>query len=204
VNAGPFHSANPEAVFAHTPGLKVVEPSTAYDAKGLLKAAIRDDDPVLYLEHKYLYRRIKEELPTDDFVVPIGKAAVRRAGSDLTIVTFGSMVYTALNAAETLEREGIQIEVIDLRTLAPFDRETVLSSVAKTNKVILLHEAIRTGGLGGELAAVIAEEAFEYLDGPVVRLASLDTPTPSAPILEQAFMPTVEKVVAAVKRLVAY
>jgi 2-oxoisovalerate dehydrogenase E1 component beta subunit len=204
VNGGPFHSANPEALFLNTAGLKVVEPATPYDAKGLLKAAIRDDDPVLFFEHKLLYRRQKEELPTDDYIVPIGKALVRRAGSDLTVITFGAMVHVALEAAESLAKGGVNAEVVDLRTLAPLDRETILSSVAKTSKAIVLHEASRTGGIGGELAAIIGEEAFEYLDGPVMRVASLDIPVPFSPPLEKACLPDVEKVVAAAKRLVRY
>jgi pyruvate/2-oxoglutarate/acetoin dehydrogenase E1 component len=204
VNGGPFHSANPEALFLNTAGLKVVEPATPYDAKGLLKAAIRDDDPVLFFEHKLLYRRQKEELPTDDYIVPIGKALVRRAGSDLTVITFGAMVHVALEAAESLAKDGMNAEVVDLRTLAPLDRETILSSVAKTSKAIVLHEASRTGGIGGELAAIIGEEAFEYLDGPVMRVASLDIPVPFSPPLEKACLPDVEKVVAAAKRLVRY
>jgi pyruvate/2-oxoglutarate/acetoin dehydrogenase E1 component len=204
VSGGPFHSLNPEAFFLNTPGLKMVEPSTAYDAKGLLKAAIRDDDPVLYFEHKYLYRRIKDEVPEDDYVVPLGKAAIRRAGSDLSIVTFGAMVYTALDAATALAGQGIEAEVVDLRSLAPLDRDTVLETVAKTSRVLLLHEATRTGGIGGELAAIIAEEAFEYLDAPVMRVASADAPVPYSPPLEAAFLPNAEKVVAAAKRLVEY
>ncbi len=205
VSGGPFHSLNPEAYFLHTPGIKIVEPATVYDAKGLIKAAIRDDDPVLFLEHKYLYRRIKEDLPAEDYTVPIGKAIVRREGSDATIVTFGSMVYVALDAAATLQdQDGVSVEVIDLRTLAPLDRETVLSSVAKTSKILLLHEAVRTGGIGAELAAILSEDAFEYLDGPIVRVASLDTPVPYSPPLEQEFMPTVDKVVAAARKLVKY
>jgi pyruvate/2-oxoglutarate/acetoin dehydrogenase E1 component len=204
VSGGPFHSLNPESFFLNTPGLKMVEPSTAYDAKGLLKAAIRDDDPVLYFEHKYLYRRIKDDVPDDDYVVPIGKAAVRREGTDLSIVTFGAMVYTALDAAARLAEEGIEAEVLDLRSLAPLDREAVLTSVAKTSRALLLHEARLTGGIGGELAAIIAEEAFGYLDAPVTRVASADTPVPYAPPLEAAFLPNVDKVVAAVKTLVKY
>jgi pyruvate/2-oxoglutarate/acetoin dehydrogenase E1 component len=204
VGGGPFHSLNPEAYFLNTPGLKMVEPSTAYDAKGLLKAAIRDDDPVLYFEHKYLYRRVKDEVPDDDFVVPLGKATVRREGSDVSIVTFGAMVHTALDAAARLEAEGVRAEVIDLRTLAPLDRETILTSVAKTSRALLLYEARRTGGIGGELAAIIAEEAFEYLDAPIVRIASEDTPVPYSPPLEGAFLPNVDRVVAGVKALVHY
>jgi 2-oxoisovalerate dehydrogenase E1 component beta subunit len=204
VGGGPFHSLNPEAFFLNTPGLKMVEPSTAYDAKGLLKAAIRDDDPVLYFEHKFLYRRIKDEVPAGDYFVPLGRAAVRREGADLTIVTFGAMVYTALEAAQALAEQGVEAEVIDLRSLAPLDHETILGSVAKTSRVLLLHEATRTGGIGGELAAIIGEHAFEYLDAPILRLASLDSPVPYAPALEAAFLPTVTRVVDAAKKLVDY
>ena len=204
VGGGPFHSLNPEAFFLNTPGLKMVEPSTAYDAKGLLKAAIRDDDPVLYFEHKFLYRRIKDEVPDEDYVVPIGKAAIRREGSDLSIITFGAMVHTAMDAAKALEADGVQAEVIDLRSLAPLDREAILTSVAKTSRALLLYEATRTGGIGGELAAIIAEEAFEYLDAPIMRIASQDAPVPYAPQLESAFLPSVDKVVAGAKRLVEY
>ena len=204
VGGGPFHSLNAESFFLNTPGLKMVEPSTAYDAKGLLKAAIRDDDPVLYFEHKYLYRRIKDEVPDEEYIVPLGKAAVRREGRDLSIVTFGAMVYTALDAATELARDGIEAEVLDLRTLAPLDREALTATVAKTSRALILHEATRTGGIGGELAAIVAEEAFEYLDAPVVRVASADTPVPYAPPLESAFLPNVDKVVAAARRLVEY
>ncbi|HKD19426.1 MAG TPA: alpha-ketoacid dehydrogenase subunit beta [Thermoanaerobaculia bacterium] len=204
VHGGPFHSQNPEAYFAHTPGLKVVQPATAYDAKGLIKAAIRDDDPVLFFEHKFLYRRIKEELPAGDYIVPIGKAAVRRPGRDLTIVTYGAMVWTALDAARTLEAEGIDAEVVDLRTLFPMDEETVLESVAKTNKAILLHEATRTGGIGAEIAAVLSERCFEYLDGPLVRVTAPDTPVPYSPPLEEAFLPNAEKLCRAARALAAY
>ena len=204
VGGGPFHSLNPEAFFLNTPGLKMVEPSTAYDAKGLLKAAIRDDDPVLYFEHKFLYRRIKDEVPDEDYIVPLGKAAVRRNGGDMTIVTFGAMVYTALEAAKTLAEQGVEAEVIDLRSLAPLDRDAILESVAKTSRVMILHEATLTGGIGGELAAIISEHAFEYLDAPVMRVASLDSPVPYAPPLETAFLPTVTNVVDAAKKLVRY
>ncbi|MDQ3420121.1 MAG: alpha-ketoacid dehydrogenase subunit beta, partial [Acidobacteriota bacterium] len=183
---------------------KMVEPSTAYDAKGLLKAAIRDDDPVLYFEHKFLYRRIKDEVPDDDYVVPLGKAAVRREGKDLSIITFGAMVYTALEAAKALAEQGVEAEVMDLRSLAPLDRDAILESVAKTSRVLLLHEATLTGGIGGELAAIIGEHAFEYLDAPIMRVASLDSPVPYAPTLEAAFLPSVTKVVEAAKKLVEY
>jgi 2-oxoisovalerate dehydrogenase E1 component beta subunit len=204
VHGGPFHSQNPEAYFAHTPGLKVVQPATAYDAKGLIKAAIRDDDPVLFFEHKFLYRRIKEELPKEDYIVPIGKAAVRREGRDLSIITYGAMVWTALEAARTLEAEGIDAEIVDLRTLFPMDEETVLESVAKTNKAILLHEATRTGGIGAEIAAVLSERCFEYLDGPLVRVTAPDTPVPYSPPLEEFFLPNAEKLCRAARALAAY
>jgi 2-oxoisovalerate dehydrogenase E1 component beta subunit len=204
VGGGPFHSANPEASYLNTPGLKIVEPSTAYDAKGLIKAAIRDDDPVLFLEHKFLYRRIKDDVPAEDYIVPLGKAAVRRSGSDLSIITFGAMTHVALEAAGQLAASGIEAEVIDLRTLAPLDKDTVLASVAKTSRALVLHEAPRTGGIGGEIAATIAEEAFEYLDAPVTRLASLDTSVPYSPPLEAAFLPDATRVVEAARRLAEY
>ena len=204
VHGGPFHSQNPEAYFAHTPGLKIVQPATAYDAKGLIKAAIRDEDPVLFFEHKFLYRRIKEELPSEDYIVPIGKAAVRRPGRDLSIITYGAMMWTALEAAKTLETEGIDAEVVDLRTLFPMDEKTVLESVAKTNKAILLHEATRTGGIGAEIAAVLSERCFEYLDGPLIRVTAPDTPVPYSPPLEEFFLPNAEKVCRAARALAAY
>jgi pyruvate/2-oxoglutarate/acetoin dehydrogenase E1 component len=206
VHAGPFHSQNVESFFLNTPGLKMVEPSTPYDAKGLIKAAIRDEDPVLFFEHKLLYRnpKIKQEVPAEDYIVPIGKAAVRRPGRDLSIITYGAMVYTALDAASILQQEGIDVEVVDLRSLLPFDREAIVESVKKTNKVILLHEATRTGGMAGELAAVINEDAFEYLDGPIVRVTSIDTPVPYASPLEEFFLPQVEDVLKAARSLAAY
>jgi 2-oxoisovalerate dehydrogenase E1 component beta subunit len=204
VHGGPFHSANPEMYFAHTPGLKVVCPATAYDAKGLLKSAIRDNNPVLFFEHKFLYRRIKEELPADDFTVPIGKAAVRREGRDLTIVSYAAMVHVSLDAAAGLAKEGIEAEVIDLRTLLPLDSETILASVRKTNKLLVVHEDTRTGGIAGEIAAIVMENAFEDLDGPVRRVTSLDTPVPYAPGLEEYFMPNVDKIVAAAREMAKY
>ncbi len=177
VHGGPFHSQNPEMYFVHTPGLKVVAPATAHDAKGLIKAAIRDDDPVIYLEHKYLYRRVKEELPAEDYIVPIGRAAVRREGRDLTILTYGAMLYPSLEAAEALARDpGIETEVIDLRSLLPLDKDAVLASAKKTGKVLVVHEDTRTGGIAGEIAAIINEEVFEYLDGPILRVTAPDTP----------------------------
>jgi 2-oxoisovalerate dehydrogenase E1 component beta subunit len=204
VGGGPFHSLNPESFFLNTPGLKMVEPATAYDAKGLLKAAIRDDDPVLYFEHKYLYRRIKDEVPDGDYIVPLGQAALKREGRDLSIITFGAMVHTALDAATKLAADRVEAEVLDLRSLAPLDREAILETVAKTNRVLLLHEATLTGGIGGELAAIIGEEAFEYLDAPIMRVASADSPVPYSPPLEAAFLPNVDRVVAAAKRLIEY
>jgi 2-oxoisovalerate dehydrogenase E1 component beta subunit len=204
VHGGPFHSQNPEAYFAHTPGLKIVQPSTAHDAKGLLKAAIRDDDPVIFFEHKYLYRRVKETLPPGDWIVPIGKAAVRREGRDLSILTYGAMVWTALDAAKTLEAEGIDAEVVDLRTLFPLDEETILASVGKTSKAIVLHEATRTGGIGAEVAAVLAERCFEALDAPLVRVTAPDTPIPFSPPLEEFFLPNAEKVCRAARALAGY
>lgn len=204
VHGGPFHSANPEMYFVHTPGLKVVYPATAYDAKGLLKSAIRDNNPVLFFEHKYLYRRIKEEIPTDDYVVPLGKAVVRREGRDLTIVTYAAMVHTSLEAADLLAREGIEIEVVDLRTLLPLDRSTILESVKKTNKLLVVHEDTRTGGIAGEIAAIVCEEAFEHLDGPIQRVTSLDTPVPYAPPLEERFLPNVQSIARAARELAKY
>ncbi len=204
VHGGPFHSQSPEAWFVHTPGLKVVMPATAYDAKGLIKAAVRDNDPVIFFEHKALYRRIKEEIPAEDYTVPIGKASVFRAGTDLSILTFGAMVYVALEAAETLGKEGISVEIIDLRTLLPIDEETILESVRKTSKAIVLHEATLTGGIGGEIAARIAEKAFEYLDAPVVRIAAPDTPIPYSPPLEEAFVPNAAKVIEKARELCRY
>src|SRR6185436_2388832 len=191
--------------FVHTPGLKVVAPATAYDAKGLIKAAIRDEDPVIYLEHKYLYRRIKEELPKEDYVVPIGVAAVRREGRDLAILTYGAMLYQALEAAEVLAKEeGIETEVVDLRSLLPLDKDAILNAAKKTGKVLVVHEDTRTGGIAGEIAAIINEEVFEYLDGPVLRVTAPDTPVPYAPSLEEFFLPNAEKVLTAARKLASY
>jgi 2-oxoisovalerate dehydrogenase E1 component beta subunit len=195
IHGGPFHSQNPEMWFVRTPGLKVVAPATAYDAKGLIKSAIRDNDPVIFFEHKGLYRRIKEELPAEEYTVPIGKAKIAREGKDLSIVTYGAMVWTALEAAEQLAQEGISVEVVDLRTLVPLDRETVCESVKKTSKVLLLHEDTRTGGMAGELAVTITESVFEYLDAPIVRVTAPDTPVPYSPPLEEAFLPNAAKVI---------
>lgn len=204
VRGGPYHSQNPEAWFFHVPGLKVVAPSTPSDAKGLIKAAIRDDNPVIYFEHKYLYRRIKEEVPEDDFIVPLGKGDIKRPGKDITVVTYGSMVQASLSAAEKLSGDGVEVEVIDLRTLLPLDMELVLSSVKKTGRLLVVHEDTKTGGIGGEIAAVIAEEAFEYLDAPIKRVASLDRPVPYSPPLEDFFMPNPDKIAQALTELAKY
>jgi 2-oxoisovalerate dehydrogenase E1 component beta subunit len=204
IHGGPFHSQNPEMWFVRTPGLKVVCPATAYDAKGLIKSAIRDNDPVLYFEHKALYRRIKEDLPAAEFTVPIGKAKVVREGRDLSIVTYGAMVWVALEAADKLAEEGASVEVVDLRTLAPLDRETVCASARKTSKVLLLHEDTRTGGMAGELAATITESVFEYLDGPIVRVTAPDTPVPFSTPLEDAFLPNAQKVIEKARWLYRY
>ncbi|MBI1750478.1 MAG: alpha-ketoacid dehydrogenase subunit beta [Acidobacteria bacterium] len=204
VHGGPFHSANPEMYFVHTPGLKVVYPSTPYDAKGLLKSAIRDNNPVLFFEHKFLYRRIKEEIPEGDYTVPLGKAVVRREGKDLTILSYGAMMHTSLEAVELLAKEGIDAELIDLRTLLPLDREMILQSVKKTNKLMVVHEDTKTGGIAGEIAAVVCEGAFEELDGPILRVTSLDTPVPYAPSLEERFLPNVNDVVRTARELANY
>jgi 2-oxoisovalerate dehydrogenase E1 component beta subunit len=204
VHGGPFHSQNPEMWFVHAPGLKVVCPASAYDAKGLIKASIRDNNPVIFFEHKYLYRRIKEEVPADDYIVPLGKARIARVGSSLSIITYAAMVFTALEAAEELAKDGIDVEVVDLRTVSPLDREAIAATVRKTNKVIILHEHARTGGLAGEIAAIINEEAFDSLDGPIVRLTSQDSPVPFSPPQEEYFLPQVKDVIAAAYRLAEY
>lgn len=201
---GPFHSENPEAWFTHVPGLKVVQPSTPYDAKGLLKAAIRDNNPVIYFEHKHLYRRIREDLPNEDFVVPLGQANIKREGSDLTIVTYGSMVHESLAVAERLAKVGAECEIVDLRSLCPLDKETFLASVRKTSRALVVHEAHLTGGFGGEVAAIIAEEAFDALDAPVTRVASLDVPVPFSPVLEDAVLPNAEKIYRAAVDVLEY
>ncbi len=204
VHGGLYHSQNPEAWFFHRPGLKVVVPSNPYDAKGLLKAAIRDDNPVIYFEHKYLYRRIKGRVPEEDYTVPIGKLEVKREGEDITLITYGAMVYRSLAAAEKMAQEGVQVEVLDLRTILPFDKEGVLQSVKKTSKALIVHEDSKTGGIGGEIAAIIAEEAFEDLDGPIMRVAAPDTHWPFSPPLEEFCLPNEEKVLEALRRLAEY
>jgi 2-oxoisovalerate dehydrogenase E1 component beta subunit len=207
VRGGPFHSLNAESFFLNTAGLKMVEPSTARDAKGLIKAAIRDPDPVIFFEHKKLYRlpRLREELPNEDYIVEIGKARVAREGKDLSIITFGAMVLNALDAAETLQKEDdLSVEVIDLRTLAPLDKTAILETVKKTNRVMILHEASLTGGIGGEISAIIAEEAFEWLDAPPIRIASIDSPVPFAPQLEDYYLPGLNEIIEAARKLAAY
>ncbi len=204
LRGGPFHSANPEGWFLNVPGLKIVAPSVPADAKGLLTAAIRDPNPVLYLEHKFLYRHAKGEVPDGEHIVPLGKADVKRQGNDITVVTYHCGVHWALSAASMLEEEGIDVEVVDLRTLAPLDMETIYSSVRKTGKVLVLHEANLTGGVGAEIVSRIAEGAFEALDAPARRLASPDTPVPYAPTLEDAVLPDAKRVAAALKELAAY
>jgi 2-oxoisovalerate dehydrogenase E1 component beta subunit len=204
VGSGPFHSQNVEAYFLHTPGLKIVAPATAEDAHGLLKASIRDPNPVLYLEHKLLYRHVRSALPTDGSLPALGTASVRRRGRDLSIVTFSAMVHLALDAAKRLEREGIDVEVIDLRTLKPWDEDLVMASVRRTGKVLILHEANLTGGVGAEYAARIASECFEWLDGPVERLAAKDVPVPYNPTLEKAALPQVDDIVTRARKLAHY
>jgi 2-oxoisovalerate dehydrogenase E1 component beta subunit len=203
-SGGPFHSQNPESSFAHIPGLRVVCPATPADAKGLLISAIEDPNPVLYFEHKHLYRRIKDDVPEERFTVPFGEARIHREGDDITVVTWGAMVYTAAEAAQKAEEDGISTEIVDLRTLVPWDRKTVLASVEKTSKALVLHEDTHTGGFGAEIVATIAEDAFEHLDAPVKRIAAPDTPVPFSPPLEKAFIPQVEDVVKGIKELAEY
>ena len=200
-SGGPFHSQNPESSFAHVPGLKVVCPATPEDAKGLLVSAIEDPNPVLYMEHKHLYRRIKGEVPDERYTTPIGKARIHKEGDDVTVVTWGAMVYTATEAADQIDAS---VEIVDLRSVMPWDKQAVLESVSKTSKVLVLHEDTRSGGFGAEIAATIAEEAFEQLDAPVKRIAAPDTPVPFSPPLEKAFIPQVEDVAAGLKELVEY
>jgi 2-oxoisovalerate dehydrogenase E1 component beta subunit len=205
IHGGPFHSRNPEVWFFHQPGLKLVAPATPYDAKGLIKAAVRDPNPVLYFEHKRLYRHVKGEVPDDDYVVEIGKGEIKRAGTDISLITYGATLHPSIEAAALIEQqEGVEVEVVDLRSLAPLDKELILSSVKKTGKVLIVHEDSLTGGIGGEIAALIAESAFEVLDAPIRRVGAIDTPTPFAPTLEEYFLPNREKILAALKKLAAY
>jgi 2-oxoisovalerate dehydrogenase E1 component beta subunit len=204
VGGGLYHSQNPEAWFIHRPGLKVVAPSTAWDAKGLLKAAIRDDNPVVYFEHKYLYRRAKGPVPQGDEIVPIGVAAMRREGKDATILTYGAMVTPSLEAADRMAKEGVEVEVIDLRTLLPFDKDAIFKSVEKTSRVLVVHEDVKTLGLGAELSAVITEERFDHLDAPVMRVTYPDTHPPFSHVLEGANLPNADKITDALRKLAAY
>ena len=207
VRGGPFHSQNPEAAFFHTPGLKIVYPATAYDAKGLIKAAIRDDDPVLFFEHKWLYRRpqLREVLPKEDYVVPIGKARTHREGKDLTIVTYAALVHKSAEAAEVLEKEdGLDVEIIDLRTILPLDDEAIVASVKKTNRLLIVHEDTRTGGIAGEIAMRVSEKAFEWLDAPIQRVTAIDAPIPYSPPLEDYFLPQTDDIVKAARWLANY
>jgi len=205
VRGGPFHSQNPEAAFFHTPGLKIVYPSTVRDAKGLIKAAIRDDDPVLYLEHKWLYRRIKDQIPEgEEIITPIGSARIALEGKDLSIITYGATVWKSLEAAEVLEKDGVSVEILDLRTLLPLDDDAILKTVKKTNKVLIVHEDTRTGGLAGEITARINEKAFEWLDGPIMRVTAHDVPIPYAPTLEDFVLPQTDDIVKAARWLANY
>lgn len=204
VGGGLYHSQNPEAWFAHRPGLKVVAPSTPYDAKGLLKAAIRDDNPVIYFEHKYLYRRAKGPVPEGDEIVPLGVAATRREGDDITLLTYGAMVGPSLEAAERLAKEGVEVEVIDLRTLMPFDRAAIFASVEKTSRALIVHEDVKTLGIGAEISALLMEERFDRLDAPVMRVTYPDTHPPFSHILEAANLPDADKIAGALRTLAAY
>jgi 2-oxoisovalerate dehydrogenase E1 component beta subunit len=204
VGGGLYHSQNPEAWFVHRPGLKVVAPSTAYDAKGLLKAAIRDDNPVIYFEHKYLYRRVKGPVPEGDEIVAIGQAATRREGDDITLLTYGAMVTPSLEAADRLATEGVEVEVIDLRTLLPFDREAIFGSVEKTSRALIVHEDVKTLGIGAELSALLMEERFDHLDAPVLRVTSPDTHCPFSNALEAATLPNTDRITEALRKLAAY
>ncbi len=204
VHGGLYHSQSVEALFFHVPGLKIVVPSTPYDAKGLLKASIRDDDPVMFFEHKRMYRRVRGEVPEEDYVLPIGKAEVKRAGRDLSVITYGIGVHLALEASQRLAADGIDVEVLDLRTILPLDLEAIRETVAKTSKVLILHEDNKTGGVGAEVAAFVADTCFQELDGPIVRLAAADTHIPYAPELEEAVLPNVNDVIQAARQLANY
>ena len=203
-SGGPFHSQNPESSFAHIPGLKVICPATPEDAKGLLATAIQDPNPCLYFEHKHLYRRLKADVPEERYETPFGKARIHREGDDISVITWGAMVHTADEAAQQLEGDGISVEILDLRTLIPWDKQAVLQSVSKTSKALVLHEDTQTGGFGGEIAATIAAEAFEELDAPIKRIAAPDTPVPFSPALEKAFIPQVDGVAKGIKELAEY
>ena len=204
LHAGPFHSQCPEAWFFHVAGLKLVAPSTPADAKGLLKAAIRDPNPVIYFEHKYLYRHVKGDVPEGDIIVPIGQAEVKRQGSTVSVITYGAMLQHSLAAAERLISEGIDLEVVDLRTLQPLDMAAIAASVKKTGRVMVVHEAQKTGGIGGEIAARIAEELFHYLAAPIARVAPPHTPIPYSPVLEEAYLPNAETIASKARELASF
>ena len=204
IHGGAFHSQCIEGFFFNVPGLKIVAPATAYDAKGLLKSAIRDNDPVIYCEHKYLYRRIKDQIPEEDYIVPIGKARIAIEGSDVSIITYGAMVHTATEAAKVLKGSGVSCEIIDLRTILPLDKKSIMNSVKKTNKVVILHEQTKTGGVGAEVSALISENCFDYLDGPIIRIAAPDTPVPYSAQMEEVFIPQPKEVINAVEKLMRY
>jgi 2-oxoisovalerate dehydrogenase E1 component beta subunit len=204
VHGGPFHSQSPESYFMNVPGLKIVVPATPTDAKGLMVAAIRDPDPVIFLEHKFLYRRLKEDVPEGDYVTPIGEARLAREGDDVSIITYGAMVHAATEAADLVSQEGVSVEILDLRTLLPMDRNRILETVRKTGRALIVHEPTKTGGPGGEIAALIAEHAFSDLDAPVVRVAPPDTPVPYSPPLEEFFLPNAAKIADAIRAVVAY
>jgi 2-oxoisovalerate dehydrogenase E1 component beta subunit len=205
IHGGPYHSASTEAWFAHVPGLKVVAPSTPADAKGLIKSAVRDNNPVMFFEFKYLYRRVRGEVPEGDITVPIGRGDVKREGGDVTIITYGSTVHFSLEAAEIVSKEdGVETKVVDLRTLLPLDRDLIIDSVRATGKALIVHEDTLTGGVGGEVAALIAEHAFRDLDAPVKRVGALDAPVPFAPTLEAAHLPDTGRIVHALRELISY
>ncbi len=205
IHGGPFHSANPEGWFFHVPGLKIVAPANPYDAKGLMKSAIRDDNPVLFLEYKYLYRRVKGEVPDTDYEIEIGKGEVKREGSDIALITYGPTVHACLEAAAALSKEdGLEAEVVDLRSLVPLDVDLIIATARKTGKVVVVHEDNLTGGVGAEVAAIVAEHAFRHLDAPIRRVASLDTPVPFAPALEDFVLPNTEKILAVLREVGAY
>lgn len=205
IHGGPYHSTNPEGWFFHVPGLKIVAPSTPHDAKGLMKAAVRDNNPVLFFEYKYLYRRIKGEVPDEDYVIEIGKADVKRNGSDVVIFTYGSTVHHSLEAAEIVAKEdGLETKVVDLRTLLPLDKDLIIDAAKSTGKVLVVHEDTLTGGIGAEIAALVSESAFQHLDAPIKRVAALDTPVPFAPPLEEYFLPDANKIVKALRDLSSF
>jgi 2-oxoisovalerate dehydrogenase E1 component beta subunit len=204
LRAGPFHSQCPEAWFIHSPGLKVVAPATPNDAKGLLKASIRDPNPVIYFEHKYLYRHVKGEVSGDDYVLPLGQADIKREGTEITLITYGAMVQQGLEAADQMSEQGVEVELVDLRTLYPLDTQTILASVKKTGKVLVVHEAPQVCGIGAEIVAIIAQEAFRDLDAPAMRLTAPHTPVPFSPPLEDLYLPNAEKIAAKLKDLASY